>query len=86
MQNDYQQSLAQEQSLTNALEQQRDAFAELAGIGTDPFARRGLNRQIFDSLMQRTKRASRRTRSSNIRVVDAAEVPRRRRINTRTTC
>lgn len=81
MQNDYQQSQAQEQSLTNALEQQkRDALSLNAkGIEYGVLVRDAAsNRQIFDSLMQRTKETgiSGDLRTSNIRVVDAAEVPR----------
>ena len=81
MQNDYQQSVAQEQSLTNALDQQkRDALAlNRKGIEYGVLARDAAsNRSIFDSLMQRTKETgiSGELRTSNIRVVDAAETPR----------
>ena len=80
MRNDYQQSIAQEQSLTNALEQQkRDALAlNRKGIEYGVLARDAAsNRQIFESLMQRTKETgiSGELRTSNIRVVDAAETP-----------
>lgn len=82
MQNDYQQAVAQEQSLTNALEQQKqDALAlNRKGIEYGVLARDAAsNRQIFDSLMQRTKETgiSSELKTSNIRVVDAAEVPRK---------
>jgi capsular exopolysaccharide synthesis family protein len=81
MRNDYQQAQAQEQSLTNALEQQkRDALAlNRKGIEYGVLARDAAsNRQIFESLMQRTKEAgiSGELKTSNIRVVDAAEIPR----------
>jgi succinoglycan biosynthesis transport protein ExoP len=82
MRNDYQQSVAQEQSLTTALDQQkRDALSlNRKGIEYGVLARDAAsNRQIFESLMQRTKETgiSGELRTSNIRVVDAAEVPRR---------
>ena len=81
MHNDYQQSLAQEQSLTAALDQQKaDALAlNRKGIEYGVLARDAAsNRQIFESLMQRTKETgiSGELRTSNIRVVDAAETPR----------
>jgi polysaccharide biosynthesis transport protein len=82
MRNDYQAALAQEQSLTNALEQQKgDALAlNRKGIEYGVLSRDAAsNRQIFESLMQRTKETgiSGELRTSNIRVVDAAETPRR---------
>jgi len=82
MRNDYQQALAQEQSLINALEQQkRDALAlNRKGIEYGALARDAAsNRQIFESLMQRTKETgiSGELKTSNIRIVDAAETPRR---------
>jgi len=82
MRNDYQQTLAQERSLTNALEQQKRDALELnrKGIAYGVLARDAAsNRQIFDSLMQRTKETgiSGELRTSNIRVVDPAETPRR---------
>ena len=81
MRNDYEQTLAQEQSLTNALEQQkRDALAlNRAGIEYGVLSRDAAsNRQIFESLMQRTKETgiSGELKTSNIRIVDAAETPR----------
>src|SRR5262245_46126889 len=82
MRNDYEQSLAQEQSLNTALEQQkRDALSlNRKGIEYGVLARDAAsNRQIFESLMQRTKETgiSGELKTSNIRVVDAAETPRR---------
>jgi capsular exopolysaccharide synthesis family protein len=82
MRNDYQQTLAQEQSLTEALEQQkRDALAlNRTGIEYGALARDAAsNRQIFESLMQRAKETgiSGDLKTSNIRIVDAAETPRR---------
>jgi len=81
MHNDYQQSVAQEKSLTDALEQQKgDALAlNRKGIEYGVLARDAAsNRQIFESLMQRTKETgiSGELKTSNIRVVDAAETPR----------
>ncbi len=81
MRNDYQQALTQEQSLTNALEQQKgDALAlNRTGIEYGVLARDAAsNRQIFESLMQRTRETgiSGELKTSNIRVVDAAETPR----------
>jgi capsular exopolysaccharide synthesis family protein len=82
MENDYQRSLLNERSLTQALEQQkRDALdlnrkgSEYGALSRDANS----NRQIFDSLMQRTKETaiSGELRTSNIRIVDAAETPRR---------
>ncbi len=81
LKNDYETSLAQEQSLMRALEQQKqDALAfNRKGIEYGALQREAVtNRQIFDSLMQRTKETgiSGELRTSNIRIVDAAEVPR----------
>ena len=82
MRNDYQQTVAQEQSLTAALEQQKNDALSLnrKGIEYGVLARDAAsNRQIFESLMQRTKETgiSGELKTSNIRVVDAAETPRR---------
>lgn len=81
MRNDYQQALAQEQSLTNALEQQKREAQDLnrKGIEYGVLARdAAANRQVFENLMQRTKETgiSGELRTSNIRIVDAAETPR----------
>lgn len=80
--NDYQRALAQERSLSEALEQQKREALDLnrKGIEYNVLARDATtNRQLFESLMQRTKETgiSGELRTSNIRVVDAAEVPRR---------
>jgi len=79
--NDYDTSLAQEQSLARALEQQKqDALAfNRKGIEYGSLQRDAAsNRQIFDSLLQRTKETgiSGELKTSNIRIVDLAEVPR----------
>jgi succinoglycan biosynthesis transport protein ExoP len=84
MENDYQQSLALERSLTSALEQQKsDALAlNRKGIEYGVLARDAAsNRQIFESLLQRTKETgiSGELKTSNIRVIDAAEMPRSRK-------
>jgi capsular exopolysaccharide synthesis family protein len=81
MRNDHQQALAQEQSLVNALDQQKQEALQLnrKGITYGVLTRdAAMNRQIFDSLMQRTKETgiSGELRTSNIRVVDPAETPR----------
>jgi capsular exopolysaccharide synthesis family protein len=72
---------AQEASLVRALEQQKIDALELnrKGIEYGVLQRDAAsNRQIFEALMQRTKETgiSGELRTSNIRVVDAAEVPR----------
>jgi capsular exopolysaccharide synthesis family protein len=82
MRNDYQQVQAQEQSLATALNQQKQDALSLnrKGIAYGVLARDAAsNRQIFESLMQRTKETgiSGELKTSNIRVVDAAEIPRR---------
>ena len=81
LKNDYLNALSQEQSLMHALDQQKqDALAlNRKGIGYGALSRDAVsNRQIFDALMQRTKETgiSGELKSGNIRVVDAAEVPR----------
>jgi succinoglycan biosynthesis transport protein ExoP len=81
MRNDYQQALAQEESLANALQQQKgDALAlNRTGIEYGVLSRDAAsNRQIYESLMQRTKETgiSGELKSSNIRIVDPAETPR----------
>jgi polysaccharide biosynthesis transport protein len=82
LKNDYLASLSQERSLMAALDaQKRDAMSlnrksiDFGALQRDATS----NRQIFDSLMQRTKETgiSGELKSSNIRVVDPAEVPRR---------
>jgi polysaccharide biosynthesis transport protein len=79
--NEYEAALAQERSLVGALEQQKnDAMAlNRKGIEYGVLARDAAsNRQIFESLMQRTKETgiSGELKTSNIRIVDPAEVPR----------
>ena len=81
LKNDYQASLTQEQSLVRALEQQKqDALAlNRKGIEYGVLQRDAAsNRQIFETLMQRTKETgiSGELKTSNIRIVDAAETPR----------
>ncbi len=80
--NEYQASVIQEQNLAAALEQQkRDALAlNRKSIDYGVLQRdAATNRQIFDSLLQRTKETgiSGELKTSNIRIVDAAETPRR---------
>src|SRR5262249_40172589 len=82
MQNDYQRALAQERSLGEALEQQKREALDMnrKGIEYSVLARDATsNRQIFEGLMQRTKETgiSGELKTSNIRVVDPAEIPRR---------
>jgi succinoglycan biosynthesis transport protein ExoP len=81
LKNDYETTLTQERSLMQALEQQKqDALAfNRKGIQYGALQREAAsNRQIFDSLMQRTKETgiSGELKTSNIRIVDMAEVPR----------
>jgi succinoglycan biosynthesis transport protein ExoP len=80
--NEYQAALIQEQNLAGALEtQKRDALAlNRKGIDYGALQRDAVtNRQIFDSLLQRTKETgiSGELKTSNIRVVDQAETPRK---------
>ena len=80
--NDYQRSIAQENSLKQLLDQQKREALDLnrRGIEYGVLSRDAMsNRQIFDSLLQRTKETSisGELKTSNIRVVDAAEPPRR---------
>jgi polysaccharide biosynthesis transport protein len=80
--NDYQRSIAQENSLKGLLDQQKREALDLnrRGIEYGVLSRDAMsNRQIFDSLLQRTKETSisGELKTSNIRVVDAAEPPRR---------
>ena len=80
--NEYQATVIQERTLTAALDQQkRDALAlNRKGIDYGALQRdASTNRQVFESLLQRAKETgvSTELKTSNIRVVDAAEVPRR---------
>src|SRR4051812_37833379 len=77
LKNDYEASRSQEQSLVRALDQQKqDALIfNRKGIEYGALQREAAsNRQIFDSLMQRTKETgiSGELKTSNIRIVDAA--------------
>jgi succinoglycan biosynthesis transport protein ExoP len=79
--NEYQAALAQEQSLTAALEaQKREALAlDRKGIEYGVLQREVESaRQIYQSLLQRAKETgvAGELKASNIRIVDAAEVPR----------
>jgi succinoglycan biosynthesis transport protein ExoP len=81
MRNDYQAALMQERTLSSALEQQKREALDLNRKGIDYSALQRdatTNRQIFESLLQRTKETgiSGELKASNIRVVDSAEVPR----------
>jgi polysaccharide biosynthesis transport protein len=82
MRNDFQAAQSQEQSLAAALEQQKNEALALSRKGIDYGALQRdavTNRQIFEGLLQRTKETgiSGELKSSNIRVVDAAEEPRK---------
>jgi succinoglycan biosynthesis transport protein ExoP len=77
---EYMAALAQERSLTGALETQKSEALGLnrKGIEYTVLQREAeSNRQLYESLLQRTKETgiSGELKSSNIRVVDAAEVP-----------
>jgi polysaccharide biosynthesis transport protein len=79
--NQYLAAQSQENSLTEALNQQKgEALAmNRKGIEYGVLARDAAsNRQIFESLMQRTKETgiSGELKTNNIRIVDAAETPR----------
>jgi capsular exopolysaccharide synthesis family protein len=81
MRNDYMAAAAQEQSLMSALEQQKNEALALSRKGIDYGALQrdaATNRQIFESLLQRTKETgiSGELKTSNVRVVDPAETPR----------
>jgi polysaccharide biosynthesis transport protein len=81
LKNDYLASLSQEQSLMAALDAQKRDAQSLSRKGIDYGALQRdatSNRQIFDSLMQRTKETgiAGELKTSNIRVVDPAEEPR----------
>lgn len=80
LRNDHQQAVAQEQSLTAALEQQKGEAQNLNRKEIDYSVLErdaSANRQVFESLMQRMKETgvSSELRTSNVRIVDAAEVP-----------
>jgi len=80
--NDYQASLANERSLQATLDQQRREAQDLnrASIQYGALQRDSdSNKTVFEGLLQRSKETgvSSELKTSNIRVVDAAEVPRR---------
>jgi capsular exopolysaccharide synthesis family protein len=80
--NDYEAALASERNLTAALDQQRAEAQQLnrASIQYGALQRDAQsNRQLFEGLLQRAKETgvSSDLRTNNIRVVDAAEPPRR---------
>ena len=77
---EYEAALAQERSLVGALETQKSEALGLnrKGIEYSVLSRDAeSNRQVYEALLQRTKETgiSGELRTSNIRVVDAAEVP-----------
>ena len=79
--NEYQAALSEEKSLQGALDSQKSEALNLnrKGIEYGVLTREvESNKQIYESLMQRTKETgiSSDLRASNVRVVDPAEVPR----------
>ena len=79
--NQFQSALSEERSLQSALDAQKTEALSLnrKGIEFGVLQREAdSNKQIYESLMQRTKDAgiSSERRATNIRVVDAAEIPR----------
>jgi capsular exopolysaccharide synthesis family protein len=79
--NEYEVALKREQSLTEALEQQKRQVQEMNQLAiSDRALKREVenNRRIFDVLMSREKETGLvgGMRTSNIRIVDRAEVPR----------
>jgi capsular exopolysaccharide synthesis family protein len=82
LKNDYEAALSQEKRLMGALESQKSEAMALSRKGIDygVLSRdANTNRQMFDSLLQRAKETgvSAELKTSNIRVVDKAEVPRK---------
>ncbi|MGH9348880.1 MAG: GumC family protein [Vicinamibacterales bacterium] len=80
MRNEYEAALAQERALTAALETQKTAALAMNQNAIEfGVLQREVesNRQLYDSLLQRAKETgvSGELRSSNIRIVDHAEVP-----------
>ena len=80
--NEYTAAQAQERSLVTALEQQKNEAMALNRKGIDYGVLQrdaNTNRQMFDNLLQRAKETgvTAELKTSNIRVVDPAEVPRR---------
>ncbi len=79
MRNDYEANVSQERSLTTALNQQKQEALELNRKSIDYGVLQrdaATSRQIFDSLLQRAKETgiSGELKTSNIRVIDRAEV------------
>ncbi len=79
--NEYQSALSEERSLQSALDSQKSEALSLnrTGIEYGVLQREAdSNKQIYENLMQRTKDAgiSSERKATNIRIVDAAEVPR----------
>jgi polysaccharide biosynthesis transport protein len=79
--NEYESALAQERSLMAALDQQKQEAMQLnrKGIDYGVLSRdAATNREVFNSLLQRAKETgiSGELKTSNIRVVDPAELPR----------
>jgi succinoglycan biosynthesis transport protein ExoP len=82
LRNEYLAAQAQERSLVEALDQQKSEALQLnrKGIEYGVLARDAeSNRQMYESLMQRVKETgiSGELKTSNIRVIDSAEIPRR---------
>lgn len=79
---DYETALSNERALAASLEQQRSEVQDLnrSSIQYDALERdAATNRQIFEGLLQRSKESdiTGELRTTNIRIVDEAEVPRR---------
>lgn len=82
IENDYLAALAHERSLSMSLDAQKGEVLQLSrkGIGYGVLRRESeTNRQVYESLLQRAKETgiAGELKTSNIRVVDAAEMPRR---------
>jgi capsular exopolysaccharide synthesis family protein len=82
IENDYLAAVSQERALNASLDSQKGEVLQLSRKGIEYGAlrrERETNRQVFDSLLQRAKETGigGELKTSNIRVVDAAEVPRR---------
>ncbi len=80
--NEYLAAMAQEKDLVAALDQQKVEMLALNRKGIDYRVLErdvATNQQIFESLLQRTKETgiSGELKATNIRIVDAAEIPRR---------
>ena len=80
MRGDYEAAVAEERTLTNALNRQKQEAQQFnrTGIQYGVLQRdAAANQQMFETLMQRTQETgvSEELKSGNIRIVDAAEVP-----------